>query len=155
MNVKSYFLLLFCFILIDYVVISYNYSIWQNFMAKVSTLAVTSSREYTKFIYSIIAWSILVGGLYIFVVDKIKSLTDCVIWGTVYAFIIYGVFNFTNLAIMENVYTIEMASRDILSGIITTVLALLAFYSLSISSTHTQVYLYNLLNKLKNNVIYY
>lgn len=139
MNVKSYFLLLFCFILIDYVVISYNYSIWQNFMAKVSTLAVTSSREYTKFIYSIIAWSILVAGLYIFVVDKIKSLTDCVIWGAVYAFIIYGVFNFTNLAIMENVYTIEMASRDILSGIITTVLALLAFYSLSISSTHTQV----------------
>lgn len=139
MNVKSYFLLLFCFILIDYVVISYNYSIWQNFMAKVSTLAVTSSREYTKFIYSIIAWSILVAGLYIFVVDKIKSLTDCVIWGAVYAFIIYGVFNFTNLAIMENVYTIEMASRDILSGIITTVLALLAFYSLSISSMHTQV----------------
>lgn len=139
MNVKSYFLLLFCFILIDYVVISYNYSMWQNFMEKVKTLSVTSTSEYTIFIYSIIAWSILVGGLYIFVVDKIKSLTDCVIWGTVYAFIIYGVFNFTNLAIMENVYTIDMASRDILSGIITTVLALLAFYSLSFSSTHTQI----------------
>jgi hypothetical protein len=134
MKWKSFFMLLFCFILIDYVVISYNYNMWQKFVERVQTVSTGASSLYNKIIYSLIAWFILVLGLYIFVVDKVKSLADCVIWGTLYAFVVYGVFNFTNMAIMENVYTPEMASRDILSGIITTVLALLAYYSLTVAT---------------------
>jgi uncharacterized membrane protein len=101
---------------------------WKNFIDRVQTVAIGTISYYNQILYSVIAWGILVLGLYIFVLDKIKSVQDCIIWGALYAFVIYGVFNFTNLAIMQNVYTVQMASRDIFSGTITTVLSLLAFY---------------------------
>jgi uncharacterized membrane protein len=133
MSWKSFFLLLFCFILIDYVVISYNQSMWQNFISKIPTINGPNT-NYDTLIYSLIAWSILVLGLSLFVVDKIKSLSDCIVYGIIYAFIVYGVFNFTNLALMKNIYTWDMAWKDILSGMITTVLSLMAFYSLNIKN---------------------
>lgn len=132
MSWKSFFLLLFCFVLIDYVVISYNMPMWQNFISRISQINSPQLGSTNSMIYSLIAWSILVLGLSLFVVDKLKSLTDCVVYGIIYAFIIYGVFNFTNLAIMGNVYTWDMAWRDILSGMVTTSLALMAFYSLNL-----------------------
>lgn len=101
---------------------------WKIFIDRVQTLAIGPSSFYNQVFYSLIAWGILVLGLTIFVLDKIQSVRDCILWGALYAFVVYGVFNFTNLAIMQNVYTVQMASTDILSGILTTILSLLAFY---------------------------
>jgi hypothetical protein len=139
MKWKSFFLLLFCFIVIDYVVISYNRPMWNDFVAKISSYnpisqGIPKDSDYTFFFLALTSWFLLVLGLYIFVLDKIHNLTDCVIWGTVYAFIVYGVYNFTNMTLMKNIYNWDMAWRDILSGIISTSLALMAYFSLSVNS---------------------
>ena len=85
-------------------------------------------------IYGLFAWFLLVLGMYVLIVNKLSSLTDCIVWGIFYGLVVYGVFNFTNMALFPDIYSWDIAWRDILSGTISCSLALLAFYSLRADS---------------------
>lgn len=116
-------LLFFLFVVIDIVVISYNRQMWTDLQSVVGAPNVS-------LMHGLIAWFLLVLGMYLFILPKINTIGDSIIWGSIYALIVYGVFNFTNMAIFPNIYTWEIAGRDILSGMISTVLALLAYISI-------------------------
>lgn len=142
---KSFFLLYICFVLIDYVVISYNKGMWYDLVSKISHSAsveyppgnVASHVPWERVAVALLAWLILVLGLYVFVLDKLTSLTDCIVWGVFYAFVVYGVYNFTNMALFHDFYTLDIATKDILSGMVSCSLALLAFYSLNVEINKT------------------
>lgn len=116
-------LLFFLFVVIDIVVISYNRQIWTNLQAVVGATNVS-------LMHGLIAWFLLVLGLYLLILPKIHTIGDSILWGSMYAIIVYGVFDFTNMAIFPNIYTWDIAWRDILSGMISTVLTLLAYISI-------------------------
>jgi uncharacterized membrane protein len=116
-------LLFFLFVVIDIVVISYNRQMWTDLQSVVGAPNVS-------LMHGLIAWFLLVLGMYLFILPKINTIGDSIIWGSIYALIVYGVFDFTNMAIFPNIYTWEIAGRDILSGMISTVLALLAYISI-------------------------
>jgi uncharacterized membrane protein len=113
---------------------------WYDLITKISHSAsveyptgnVTSHIPWERVAVALLAWLILVIGLYVFVVNKLTSLTDCIVWGVFYAFVVYGVYNFTNMALFQEFYSWDIASRDILSGMVSCSLALLAFYSLNV-----------------------
>lgn len=139
MSLKSFSLLLFCFIVIDYVVISYNKGMWHDLVGKVSSISQTGSliipeKSHIQMIYGLFAWFLLVLGMYVLILNKLSSLTDCIVWGIFYGLVVYGVFNFTNMALFPDIYSWDIAWRDILSGTISCSLALLAFYSLHVDS---------------------
>ena len=116
-------LLFFLFVVIDIVVLSYNHQMWTDLQSVVGAPNVS-------LMHGLIAWFLLVLGMYLFILPKINTIGDSIIWGSIYALIVYGVFDFTNMAIFPNIYTWEIAGRDILSGMISTVLALLAYISI-------------------------
>jgi len=116
-------LLFFLFVVIDIVVLSYNRQMWTDLQSVVGAPNVS-------LMHGLIAWFLLVLGMYLFILPKINTIGDSIIWGSIYALIVYGVFDFTNMAIFPNIYTWEIAGRDILSGMISTVLALLAYISI-------------------------
>jgi hypothetical protein len=134
-GLKSFFLLYLCFVLIDYVVISYNKGMWYDLVSRVTPVGTggnLGSPDWGRVWMGLVAWFILVLGLYVFVLGKLHSLTDCIVWGIFYAFIVYGVYNFTNMALFQDIYSWDVAWRDILSGAVSCSLALLAFYSLTV-----------------------
>ncbi len=117
---KNFLLLFFLFVIIDVVVISYNKQMWLDLQSKVGETNINIKS-------GIVAWFLLVIGLYIFVLPKLKTVNDAVIYGILYSLVIYGVFDFTNMAIFPNLYTYDIAFKDILSGMITTVTTLIIY----------------------------
>lgn len=50
-------------------------------------------------------WALLVGGIYLFVLPLSKgarTLTSALVWGAVYGFVVYGVYELTNLATLKD-----------------------------------------------------
>ena len=132
MALKSFFVLFFCFVIIDYVVISYNKGMWYDLVSRVSPMLAPTAAGKSQILYALVAWFLLVLGLFVLVVNRLHSLTDCIVWGIFYGLVVYGVFNFTNMSLFPEVYPWDLAWRDIFSGIISCSLSLLAFYSLSV-----------------------
>lgn len=94
---------------------------WSSFMEK-------TGQDKISFGFALVSWFLVILGAYIFVLDKINSYADCIIWGSLYALIIYGVFNATNLAILSKTYSLDMAYTDVLSGMTSVSVSLLLFY---------------------------
>jgi hypothetical protein len=127
-NIILFLILLFVYVLVDIIVISRNIRMWDRLRSSVMS---TSDLPPVSKMAGLIAWFLIVLGMYVFVIDKIKSLKDVFIYGVIYAIVIYGVFDFTNVALFsEQKYPWDVVLTDIISGIITTVLTLLFFFYL-------------------------
>lgn len=117
---KNFLLLFVLFVSIDIFVISYNKKMWLDLQSKVGEKNINIQT-------GIVAWFLLVLGLYIFVLPKVNTISDAIVWSIIYAIIIYGVFDFTNMTLFPKLYTFDIAWRDIISGTITTVLTTVVF----------------------------
>lgn len=51
---------------------------------------------------AIITWILIALGILIFVNDKSNSISDAFIYGSLFGFISYGIYNFTNMATIQN-----------------------------------------------------
>ena len=72
-----------------------------------------------KMIYAILAYSLMVVGLNIFVLPRINpndvKIKDCLIYGFLFGMILYGVYDFTCAAVLKD-WDIKLALIDILWG---------------------------------------
>ena len=70
-----------------------------------------------RFIGGLISWLLLALGLYLFVLPLSHNLTDVMKYGALYGLIIYGIYNGTNYAILNN-YDSKIFFPDLIWGII-------------------------------------
>ena len=110
------FSLFIIFIIIDMIVIFPNKHQWIN-------LSTYCKKQKLRVVYGIFAWMLLSIGLYSFVIPHIGSYYDCFRYGILYATIVYGVFDFTNM-VLFSFYPWWLTLLDILSGCITCILTL-------------------------------
>jgi uncharacterized membrane protein len=81
----------------------------------------------------ILAYILIPLGIFIFVFPKIDRndwVKSCILWGFLWGFIVYGIFDFTNLVLFEK-YTFKVAIFDALWGGIMTATSLLITYFIS------------------------
>ena len=70
-----------------------------------------------KLLGGLFAWLLLAIGLYVFVLPLSNNLTNALIYGALYGFIVYGVYNGTNYAILKN-YDLKVSLADLSWGIV-------------------------------------
>lgn len=65
--------------------------------------------------YALLSYIVIIIGVYVFVVKKTANVKEGMIYGFIYGFILYAVFDFTNLAIFKD-FSLRTAVIDMLWG---------------------------------------
>ena len=65
--------------------------------------------------YALLSYIVIIIGVYMFVVKKTTNVKEGMIYGFIYGFILYAVFDFTNLAIFKD-FSLRTAVIDMLWG---------------------------------------
>ena len=65
--------------------------------------------------YALLSYIVIIIGVYLFVVKKTTNVKEGMIYGFIYGFILYAVFDFTNLAIFKD-FSLKTAVIDMLWG---------------------------------------
>lgn len=117
-NIKLYLIIFSLFILIDIPMILYiNGSMYKNLFAKINNGPMTSN-IYTM-IAGLLVYLILAFGIYYFILspnmnDNINYM-DIFIKGAILGFVVYGVYDLTNLLSINN-FTLKEGIVDIIWG---------------------------------------
>jgi uncharacterized membrane protein len=113
-------------IVLDYIVLSFLKNLW-----KVNIERIQKSTFNVNIMYALFTYILLVFGLYYFVyknINKSKWKFDSLIKGFLFGFIVYGVFDFTNLAIFKD-YSLKMAIIDMIwGGILMSIVSFTTYY---------------------------
>lgn len=121
MPLYTFFIYIVVILLVDYVWLTVNKSRY-NFLVK----KVQGSNLQINIIGAILSYICVIISLIFFAIPKVKEQTlknkstknliiQSIIWGGGLGFIIYGIFNFTNIAIFKD-YDIKVATMDTLWG---------------------------------------
>jgi len=65
--------------------------------------------------YAMLSYIVIIIGVYMFVVKNTKNVKEGMIYGFMYGFILYSVFDFTNLAIFKD-FSLKTAVIDMIWG---------------------------------------
>jgi uncharacterized membrane protein len=68
-----------------------------------------------RIVPALFVWTLIPIGIIVFVLPKSKDLKKTVFYGAIYGFIVYGVYDFTNYAILRD-YSLIMAIVDLIWG---------------------------------------
>jgi uncharacterized membrane protein len=121
LNTKLLLFGFLCVIVID--------GIWLGIIAKsfyARELAVLSRDLYILW-SALMSWIIIVIGVVFLVIPNTKNIKGAVKYGALYGFILYGLYDFTNYAILNN-WSLTMTLVDVLWGItICTILSVALF----------------------------
>ena len=113
------------YVCIDMIIIAPNLSNWKQLQSN----CLNSQDIKNRWIYGLIAWFLLTMGLYIFVTPHIYTYIDCIKYGFLFAFVVYGVFDFTNMVLFP-FYPWWLTLIDIISGSLTCIFTLLLYTKL-------------------------
>lgn len=97
------------------------FSISVNPIYKPTILNIQKEPLEMKLLGGLFAWLLLAIGLYVFVLPVSTNLTNALMYGALYGFIVYGVYNGTNYAILRN-YDLKVSFADLLWGIVVSTL---------------------------------
>lgn len=132
MEIKVIALIFIIILLLDGIVLTSLKNLWNTTVTRVQ-----HSKLVFNIKYAIISYILLVYGLYFFVYKHItrkKWINDSLINGFIFGFIVYGVFDMTNLAIFKN-YSLNTAVIDMIWGsVLMSVTAFISYYLLEISN---------------------
>ncbi len=115
----KYFIIFLC----DYLFIISADMIWIGMVMKslyqqIPFLARTVSQELNPHIPSaLLVWALVVGGNILFALPRASSFTYALLWGALYGFILYGVYDFTNLSLFSY-WPIRLTMVDIAWGMV-------------------------------------
>lgn len=111
MNAYVLFLVLFIFILVvDFVVL--NFVLKEFFVKELKGFDRT-----LRPLFAIGAWILMAVGIYLFVGPLSNNYQSAALFGALFGLVLYGVYDFTNYAILAN-YTYRMVIVDMLWGTI-------------------------------------
>jgi len=113
-HLKSFFILASIILFIDLIWI--NYIVGNMWKKNVETVQ-KSPMEVRK-VYVFLSYILIIFGVYYFVqmnIDKENYIRDSIVKGFIYGFILYGVFDFTNLAIFKD-FDLKTSIIDMLWG---------------------------------------
>ena len=78
---------------------------------------------------ALMAWIIIVLGVIILVLPQVSKVKHAVKYGALYGFVLYGLYDFTNYAILKN-WSLTMTLVDVLWGMtLCTILNVILFYA--------------------------
>jgi len=97
-------------LIIDLIVLSLLSKMWKESIEKIQ-----STPFKVKPLYAVGAYVLMIFGLYYFVIESNLPTQEMVIRAFAFGIVIYGIFDFTNLAIFTN-YNLKTALIDILWG---------------------------------------
>jgi len=75
--------------------------------------------------YGILTYLLLTIGVLVFVLPRVHSARDCIVWGGLFGLVVYGVFDTTNLVILKD-YPLSLAAVDTIWGAVLIAMACLA-----------------------------
>lgn len=116
---KSLLVLIITVLALDFIGLTYLFNdVWNN-----QILLIQSKKLKVNPYGAIFSYIFLIMGLIIFVKPLVKNNRDCVKYGALYGLVVYGVFDMTNLAILED-YKVSTALIDISWGMFVSTIAL-------------------------------
>ena len=128
--IKELLIISFLIITIDVVVLSSLSKLWKDTIEKVQ-----KKTFIPKIHYAIASYILIVLGQYYFVFRHIKHanwVNDSLLNGFLFGFVLYGVFDFTNLAIFTD-YPLFTATVDMMwGGILMAITSLISYYILEV-----------------------
>lgn len=92
-----------------------NRKYYQDFFARFNGGVASQGISTQSAIYGGLAWLCLAAGMETFVLQNARDLQDAVIKGALFGMIVYGVYDFTNLATLSG-WTFNFAVADIVWG---------------------------------------
>jgi len=126
MDYKPIILISFIMLTLDYIVLSNLKPLWKTTVQKVQKTPFIPNLTYAFFSYIL-----LIFGLYYFVYRYINKSTwkyDTLIKGFLFGFVLYGVFDFTNLAIFKE-YSLKTAMIDMIwGGVLMSMVSFVSYY---------------------------
>lgn len=124
--VKPIILISLFMLFLDYIVLTNLKPLWRTTVQKVQKTPFIININYALFSYAL-----LIFGLYYFVYRYINKSTwkyDTIVKGFLFGFVVYGVFDFTNLAIFKE-YSIKTAIIDMFwGGILMSIVSFNSYY---------------------------
>ena len=113
-NIKELIVVSIYFLIFDYVWLSYFFkNYWTTMISRIQLSQFKANLNYAVFSYILMTLSVL-----IFVLPKIgeqNTFLDSIKYGGLMGLIIYGIFDFTNLAIFER-YSVGVGLADVAWG---------------------------------------
>ena len=133
-DIRVFFILLFVVLLIDvpFIMLIFRPKIWDKTIKDIQGEEIGGVST-NKIIGFIVAYALIPLGIYLFVFPQITKddwLRNCVIFGFLWGFITYGIFDFTNLALF-NKYPLDVAVIDTIWGGVMTTISLIITYLIS------------------------
>lgn len=127
MDVKYILTIIIFLLIVDIIWVGYiSKPMWDRLV-----LNVQNSPLEANSLYAGIAYMILISGLILLVADRIRPdswIKDSLYYGIIYGLVVYGLFDFTNLAIFKN-YSLKVSLIDMTWGaFISSVTLLVANY---------------------------
>jgi len=126
MDYKPILLISSIMLMLDYIVLSTLKPLWKTTIQKVQKTPFIPNITYALFSYVL-----LIFGLYYFVYKHINKSTwkyDTLVKGFLFGFVLYGVFDFTNLAIFKE-YSLKTAMIDMVwGGILMSTVSFITYY---------------------------
>lgn len=124
--IKPIVLISLFMLFLDYIVLTNLKPLWRTTIQKVQKTPFIMNINYALFSYVL-----LIFGLYYFVYRYINKSTwkyDSLVKGFLFGFVVYGVFDFTNLAIFKE-YSIKTAMIDMVwGGILMSIVSFNSYY---------------------------
>lgn len=129
-DLTTFIILSIIVIILDIIFISTVFQkFWNNNITNIQKSAFKP-----KIQYGIIAYILIIAGIYFFVLPKLNStnintnIINGLLYGFLWGIIVYGIFDFTNLVLFEN-YDLKLAIMDtIWGGILTALSVTLTYY---------------------------
>ncbi len=82
----------------------------------------------TKIVPALLVWALIAVGVVLFVLPKATSLSTAIIWGALFGFVLYGVYEFTNYALVKN-WPWQVVAVDLAWGtVLCTAVAVILYY---------------------------
>lgn len=101
-------------ILLDLLWFSFSGNFFKNEISNIARL--TPAGEWNvQYLAALAVYLAMALGLYFFVLPKATDLGSALLWGGLFGFVMYSIFDFTNLAILKD-WTINFALVDIAWG---------------------------------------
>jgi uncharacterized membrane protein len=108
---KDFLILASIILLLDLLWLKYAVKeLWEN---NVRSVQKSDMKVNTK--YALLSYIVIIIGVYMFVVKKTTNVKEGMIYGFIYGFILYSVFDFTNLTIFKD-FSLRTAVIDMLWG---------------------------------------
>lgn len=124
--IKPIILISFIMIILDFIVLSFLKETW-----KINIERIQKTTFKVNIIYALFTYFLLIFGSYYFVYKNINKSSwkfDSLIKGFIFGFIVYGTFDFTNLAIFKD-YSLKIAIIDMIwGGVLISIVSFITYY---------------------------